>query len=153
VIKLAVIFGPQHWDAALLRLFTGCVAYHVAWVDEERGLMYDMNLLRRRRPWPAYTPSDNVIVFLYAVPGVTITREYLEDRLTQDNSEYGVMDFVLFALRGFFHLIGKPTRNAKGVICSEMCNIDVWACGGKTPWKVEDAPPSPCDWWRWLAKN
>lgn len=145
-MQLAVIFNAQKLSGRLTRLFTGCAAYHVAWVDEEAGLMYDMNLLRRRRKWPYY-PQDRVALF--DAPAL-VTRDYLEDKLTSDENRYGFTDYLLFALRLLYHLFGRSTRNAGGVICSEMVNDDIWACGGVTPWRPSDAPPSPCDLYGWL---
>ena len=149
MITLAIIFNDRKLSGWLTRLFTGCYAYHVVWVDEGAGRMYDMNLIRRRRPWPHY-PADQVA--MYDAP-VTITREYLEDSLTRDGSRYGVLDYLLFALRPLFHLVGRSTRNAGGVICSEMVNGDIWATGGETPWRPDGAPPSPCDLYRWLQSR
>lgn len=149
MIKLAVIFNDRKLSGWLTRLFTGCYAYHVAWVDEEAGLMYDMNLLRRRRAWPHY---DEARVLMFAAPG-NVSREYLEQRLTDDGARYGVVDYMLFALRPLYHLFGRSTRNAGGVICSEMVNDDIWATGGDTPWRPEDPPPSPCDLYRWLREQ
>ena len=149
-MKLAIIFNERKLSGVLTRLFTGCYAYHALWVDEERGVMYDMHLIRRRREWPHY-PEEQVVLF-DAPPGVT--REYLEAKLTSDDNRYGVADYCLFLLRPLFHLVGKSTPNAAGVICSEMVNDDIWECEGgdavPTPWRPTDAPPSPCDLFRWL---
>lgn len=144
-MKLAVIINASKLSGRLTKFFTGCPAYHVAWVDEESGLMYDMNLLRRRRKWPYY-PLDQVALF--DAPG-NVTQAYLEDKLTSDDNIYGFFDYLMFLLRPVYHLFGKSTRNAGGVICSEMVNNDIWACGGTTPWNPGDEPPSPCDILRW----
>lgn len=143
-MKLAIIFNSEKLSGRLTKIFTGCYAYHTAWVDEDAGLVYDMNLLRRRRAWPRYKTSQ---VILIDFPQVT--RDYLEDRLTKDNSRYGFRDYALFAVRWAYHLVGKSTRNAGGKICSEMCNEDLIACGVETPWMLSDQPPSPCDLFRW----
>ena len=147
-MKLAIIFNHNKLSGRLTRFWTGCYAYHTAWVDEEAGVMYDMNLLRRRRAWPHYPEAE---VILEDFPQVT--REYLERRLTEDDARYGVVDYCLFMLRPLFHLLGYSTRNAAGVICSEMCNIDARACGYDTPWPLDAPPPSPCDWFRWLLSR
>lgn len=143
-MKLAIIFNDQKFSGKLTRFFTGCHAYHVAWVDEDSGLMYDQHLIRRRREWPRYHEAQ---VLLLDFPQVT--REYLESRLTQDGSVYGWLDYLLFSVRPLYHLFGRSTRNAGGVICSEMVNNDLWACGVRTPWDEFEAPPSPCDLFRW----
>lgn len=149
MVKIAVIFNANKLSGRLTRLFTGCSAYHVAWVDDEAGKMYDMHLLRRRRKWPYY-PDEQVLLF-NAPAAVTVA--YLEAQLTSDENHYGVTDYLLFALRPLYHLLGKSTRNAGGVLCSEMVNNDIWACGGVTPWAISDAPPSPCDLYGWLRER
>lgn len=147
MIKLAIIFNDHRLSGRLTKLFTGCYAYHAAWVDEDAGLMYDMHLIRRRRAWPHY-PEAQVALF---EPPVMVSREWLEHRLTYDDATYGVLDYCLFALRPIFHLFGRSTRNAGGVICSEMINDDLRARGAATPWGPDEAPPSPCDLYRWLS--
>ena len=137
MIRVAFVFNAGKLSGILTRIFTGCSCYHVAFVDEERGLMYDMNLLRRRRPWPHYA-DERVIVLDAPVP---VPRAYLEERLTRDDARYGVLDYCLFALRPLYHLVGKSTRNAGGTICSEMVASDLQANG----WSAEFAEvPSPC---------
>lgn len=148
-MKLAIIFNTKKISGKLTKFFTGCYAYHTAWVDLENGYMYDMNLLRRRRKWPHYKKGT---VRLYDVPG-NVTREYLEDQLTEDESSYGYLDYILFGIRPLFHLFGKSTRNAKGVICSEMIIKDIHATGGQTPFSLKKNIPSPCDLYRWVKPN
>lgn len=144
-MKLGIVFNPNKFSGKLTKFWTGCYAYHVVWVDEERGLMYDMNLLRRRRKWPHYGEAE---VLLFDFPKVT--QEFLEEKLSSDDSVYGWKDYLLFSLRPLYHLLGKNTRNAGGVICSEMTNNDIWECGDTTPWPVNGPPPSPCDFYNWL---
>lgn len=146
-MQVAIIFNAHKLSGKLTRLFTGCYAYHVAWVDEAGGKMWDMNLLRRRRVWPHYPPEQ---VLLFDAPA-QVTSGYLEQMLETDSNAYGWRDYLLFALRPLYHLFGRSTRNAGGVICSEMINNDIWACGGMTPWPVDGPPPSPCDLCRWLS--
>jgi hypothetical protein len=62
---------------------------------------------------------------------------------------YSVVDYILFGLRPLFHLFGQSTRNAGGLICSEMVNIDAVRAGVLTKWPLDAAPPSPADWYRW----
>ena len=97
-MKLAIIFNTKRLSSQLTKLFTGCYAYHVAWVDVENNVMYDMNLLRRRRPWPYYT-HKYAQVRIYEVPG-NVTREFLENKLTSDESHYGYIDYLLFIVTG-----------------------------------------------------
>jgi hypothetical protein len=145
MVKLAIIFNEHKLSGKLTKFWTGCYAYHCVWVDEKYRQMYDMHWIRRRRSWPHYPEY-----VLFDAPG-NVTREYLEGMLDSDESWYGVRDYVLFLFRPVFHLFGKSTPNAKGVICSEMLNNDIWACGGQTPWEPDDAPPSPCDLYRFLS--
>ena len=147
-MKLGVVFNQNKWNGKLTKLFTGCYAYHTIWVDEELGFMYDMNKLRRKRRWPRYK-QDEVLLFDFP----QVTREYLEEATLTDDTTYGYLDYILFGFRWFYHLIGKPTRNAGGQICSEVTNKDLWKCGVKTPWNPKDAPPSPCDIYRWLNET
>lgn len=145
-MKLAIIFNSNKLSGKLTRFFTGCYAYHAAWVDEQAGVMYDMHLIRRRRTWPHYESSE---VLLFDFPAVT--REYMERMLSTDDSTYGWIDYLLFGLRPIYHLLGRSTRNAGGVICSEMINNDLRACGVSTQWDEFDAPASPCDLYRWAV--
>jgi hypothetical protein len=147
-MKIAIIINTSNLSGRLTKFFTGCYAYHVAWVDEEAGLMYDMNLLRRVRYWPHYEHGS---FKLFDQPEKSnVTREFLEKKLKVDENHYGVIDYLMFALRPFYHLIGKSTRNAGGKICSESLNDDIHECGGFTPWHPNDEPPSPCDILKWL---
>lgn len=124
-------------SSALTRLFTGSGCYHVGFTDGVK--FWDMNLLRRRRNWPGlYDPAK---VILAPTP-VAVTAEYLDHKLDTDDARYGYWDYALFALRWAYHLVGKSTRNADGVICSEMVANDLADCG----WSVRFAEvPSPAD--------
>lgn len=150
MVKVACILGdPENfWPAKLTFWFTGCRCYHVGWVDEATGLFYDMYWVRRRRVWPRYPVGQYL---LFDCPQVT--REYLESKLTTDESEYGFVDYIRFSLRWLYHLFGQSTRNANGVICSEMLNNDMRECGVVTPWEIDAEPPSPCDILRWLCNT
>ena len=74
-----------------------------------------------------------------------MTREYLEYQLTNDDNTYGVLDYCMFLIRPLFHLVGKSTVNAGGIICSERINMDLWNCGVPTVFRTVDEPPSPAD--------
>jgi hypothetical protein len=147
-MKIAIIFNADKLSGKLTNFFTGCHAYHVGFVDVENNKFYDMNLIRRRRIWSEYARKREYLLF--EAPG-NVTRDYLEHMLDTDKNRYGVIDYCLFALRPIYHLLGASTRNAGGVICSEMINIDVQACHGFTPWALDAPPPSPCDWHRYLV--
>lgn len=146
-MKIGIIFNENKLSGKLTKLFTNSYAYHALWVDEENGKAYDMHWIRRRRVWPMYSP-DHVKLF---DAHCNITREYLESKLETDTAWYGMKDYLLFALRPLFHLFGKSTINAGGVICSEMVNDDIWANGGVTPYPPGKEPPSPADLYRWLS--
>ncbi len=147
-MKLGLVFNHNKINGKATKFFTGCYAYHTIWVDEENGLMYDMSLLRRRRAWPKYR-DDEVLLFDFP----EVTRELMEYKLTHDTTHYGVVDYILFGFRWVYHLLGKPTRNAKGKICSEITNEDLIDSGVITPWKKTDAPPSPCDIYMWVSER
>lgn len=146
-MKIAIIIGnpKKNFLSRLTTIFTNCPAYHAGFLDEETGMFYDMYWLRRRRKWPRY---DSEQVVLFDEPYVT--REYLEEQLSTDDSEYGFLDYISFAFKPIFHIFGKSTRNAGGIICSEMIVRDIVACGGITPFSTSDSPPSPCDLYAWL---
>jgi hypothetical protein len=147
-MKLAFIFDEKKISGKLTKLFTGCYAYHCGWVDAENGVFYDMNLIGRRRSWPAYKSSQ---IVMFEVPEVS--KEYLEYDLTNNNARYGVIDYALFLIRPILHWFGKPTINAGGIICSEKCNNDMVNCGVRTPWGLHHSPPSPCALLDWMLEN
>ncbi len=134
-MQIAFIYGNS-LSSKLTKFFTGSTCYHVAFTDGTR--MWDMHLIRRRRLWPHY-PQSRVILVPTPVP---VTAEYLDHQLDTDEARYGVMDYLFFGFRWAYHLVGKSTRNAGGVICSEMVADDLRRNG----WPVEFAEvPSPAD--------
>ena len=134
-MKLVFIYGTR-FSSKLTKLFTGSTCYHVGFTDGVR--FWDMNLIRRRRLWPLY-PADHTIVV--DCPA-NITADYLDHMLDTDDARYGVWDYLLFGLRPIYHLFGQSTRNAAGVICSEMVADDLIYKGwGKRFVSV----PSPAD--------
>lgn len=149
-MKIVVVVGDPNKNmmSRLTKIFTKCPAYHVGFLHEESNMFYDMWWLRRRRVWPRYQDKT---VFMFDAPEVT--QEYLEHKLSTDDSEYGVLDYLQFALKPLYHVFGLSTKNAGGMICSEMVNSDVWACGGTTPFDPEQSPPSPCELWAWLKNK
>lgn len=118
-MKIAFIYGKQP-SSLLTKLFTGSTCYHVGFTDGER--FWDMNLIRRRRVWPGLYAPEKVIL---AECPVAISAAFLESRLETDDSTYGFADYLMFALRPLYHLVGKSTRNRGGVICSEMVAGDL----------------------------
>ncbi len=137
-MKIAFIYSTTKLSGKLCKWWTGSYCYHVAWVDEAAGLMYDMHLIRRYRKWSHYSP-DTVRLVESPVP---VRGDYLMRQLLQDENTYGFLDYCLFAFRPLFHLFGRSTPNAGGVICSEMVYEDLRANG----WPVTfDEVPSPAD--------
>lgn len=134
-MKVAFIYGKKP-SSLLTWLFTGSRCYHVAFTDGEK--MWDMHLIRRRRPWPHY-PAERVILVDCPVP---VNAAYLEHMLETDERTYGWLDYLLFAMRPVYHLFGKSTRNAGGLICSEQVADDL----AKFGWPIRfDEVPSPAD--------
>lgn len=137
-MKIVFIYGTR-FNSKLTQLFTGSTCYHVGFTDGEK--FWDMNLIRRRRLWPLY-PADRTIVVDCPV---AVTAEYLDHKLDTDDAHYGVVDYLLFGLRWAYHLVGKSTRNASGVICSEMVAKDMAANGWNAQFWLGNEVPSPAD--------
>lgn len=135
-MKLAFIYSRTRISGRLTKFWTGSYCYHVGFTDGRH--FWDMHLIRRRRQWGGYDPAKVVLVDC----PVPVSREYLEKKLETDNAWYGVLDYMLFALRPLHHFFGKSTRNMGGVICSEMVANDLKANG----WGKEFSEvPSPAD--------
>lgn len=132
-----IVFCYNHGiSSALTKLWTGSACYHVGFTDGVH--FWDQNLIRRRRLWPCYD-QQNIILAECPVP---VSAEYLDHMLDTDESTYGWRDYMLFALRPLYHLFGKSTRNAGGVICSELVYNDLQANGWNTCFMEV---PSPAD--------
>lgn len=134
-MKIAFIYNKQP-SSTLTKIFTGSTCYHVGFTNGVH--FWDMNLIRRRRLWAVYEHKKTVLV---DTP-VPITEEYLNYKLDTDEARYGIIDYVLFGLRPLYHLFGKSTRNAGGVICSEMVADDLNTNGWRYTFKEV---PSPAD--------
>ena len=134
-MKIAFIYNKQP-SSTLTKIFTGSSCYHVGFTDGVK--FWDMHLIRRRRLWSIYNNKKTVLI---EAP-VSITAEYLDHKLDTDKARYGVIDYLLFGLRPIYHLFGKSTRNAGGVICSEMVVDDLNANGWRYTFKEV---PSPAD--------
>lgn len=135
-MKIVFIYGNR-FNSRLTKLFTGSTCYHVGFTDGVK--FWDMHKIRRRRLWDGMYPPAR---YLLADCPVPVTAEYLDHKLDTDNSTYGYVDYLLFGLRWFYHLVGKSTRNAGGVICSEMVADDLAACGWRKRFREV---PSPAD--------
>ena len=125
------------------RFFTGSPAYHIGFVDTERGKFYDMNLLFRRRLWPHYKAEH---VTMYECP-VNVTTEMLEYELDTSEDWYGVWDYLAF---GFKKLFSKGRPSFKGAICSEKVEQILVKAGWHSPF--EKFVPSPADFEKALKR-
>lgn len=147
-MKIAIIYNQNKLSGKLTKLFTGSYAYHIGFLDEESDTFYDMHLLVRKISWKAKKYKD------YTLHACELTVDDCDCYLKRDslNIRYGVLDYMLFALRPIYHLFGKSTRNAEGWICSEMVNVWLWRKSGNkaTPFHLDNNPPSPADFERWL---
>lgn len=133
-MKIAFIYGKQP-SSALTKTFTGSTCYHVGFTDGVH--FWDMNLIRRRRVWAGlYDPAK---VILAECP-VAVSAAFLESRLETDDSTYGFVDYLMFALRPLYHLFGASTRNRGGVICSEMIAGDLVINGWPTRFAEVPSP-------------
>jgi hypothetical protein len=138
-MKVAFIYSTKKISGLLTKFFTDSYCYHVGFVDETTDTFYDMNLLRRKRLWSEYSFGKEYVL---ADCPVSISKNFLEYKLATDNNTYGWKDYILFGLRPIFHLFGYSTRNAGGVICSEMVYNDLKECGWP---KLFVEVPSPAD--------
>lgn len=149
--QIVVFMRRDTFFARLCRVFTGCYAYHVAFLVQagEGGhdWIYEMNWMRRRR---ISTPRENVTAYVFPAP-VAIYEQYLIDQLKNRASHYGFADYLGFMWRPVAYLFKRTVPNGKGEICSEMVNIDLIEHGFESPWPIEGPPPSPCDWFKLLG--
>lgn len=135
-MKIAFIYGKKP-SSTLTKLFTGSACYHVGFTDGHH--FWDMHLIRRRRLWPGLYPAEHALLAECPVP---VSAEYLDHKLDTDDATYGWLDYIRFALRPIYHLFGRSTRNAGGVICSELVANDLAANGWPVRWPEV---PSPAD--------
>jgi hypothetical protein len=164
-MKIALIFGaPGKMSADLTEYITGCRAYHICIVCEESGWAYDQHLLFRRFRWEGHYKPE--LVKLYPCP-FEITEEELHEEMLGDidaicNSDgslwrrllrtlYGFRDYAAWALRPFYHAIGKSTPNYGGTVCSGRIRDMGAEHGFHALGTMFEAEPSPCDWARWFA--
>lgn len=148
--KVVFFLHPGSFKGWLMKAFTGCYSYHCGLLMEDTQMFYDMFWMRRRRPWAQVVQqvSHQGSVFKIVDSPVEISEDYLISSILDANTYYGVFDYALFAARWVYHLFGKPTKNAEGMICSEMVYYDLlahkWGCHFKEV-------PSPCDLIRALS--
>ena len=141
-MKIAIISNPKKLSSKLTQFFTGSPAYHICFVDESIGKMWDMNLLFRRRLWPHYKPEN---VTFYQCP-VNVTVDDLELWLDTDEDWYSVLEYTAFAIKKLFTGY-KPSF--KGAICSEKVAQILEKNGWLSPF---ESTPSPADFEKVLIK-
>lgn len=127
-----------------MKAVTGCYSYHCGFLMQDTQMFYDMFWMRRRKPWASVMnqPNHAGSVFKIIDSPVEIPEQYLIDRILNNNTHYGVIDYIRFGFRWAYHLVGKTTPNANGTICSEMINEDLIAHHWHVVYKEV---PSPCD--------
>lgn len=152
-VKIFVVFNHGTLLGKLNRFFTGCYAYHAGFIVTETQTIYDMSLLFRRIDALGKYSDSKIIVF--DLPeGVVVTESDLQAEIFADvetfckggilGSMYGYFDFLMFGFRWLYHLVGKPTRNFRGKICSEKIN-DILVKHGWNESPFNSEVPSPCD--------
>ena len=145
-MKIVLFYDEEGILGKLTKFFTGSYCYHIGFLDEVNHRLYDMHLIRRRRSW--YDCGGKKVEVVKSP--VYISSEYMEKMLDTDNNTYGFTDYLLFSLRWVYHLFGKSTPNAHGVICSELVYNDLKANG----WDYTFTEvPSPADFERVLLKE
>lgn len=133
-----------------MKVFTGCYSYHCGILMNDTKMFYDMFWMRRRQPWDEVVQKVNhqSAVFKIVDSPVEIAEDYLVESILDANTHYGIFDYALFATRWIFHLFGKATKNAQGMICSEMVYYDLLV----HKWGEHfQEVPSPCDLIRTLS--
>lgn len=147
-MKLAIISSTTKLSGKLTKFWTGSYAYHCGFVDEASDTFYDMHWNPRCTTWTEHGYKD-VKFFDVNITLEDCARYRIKDR----DITYGWRDYTLFALRPFYHLIGKSTRNGGGMICSEMVNNWLWDKNIRaTPFSPMQEPPSPADLDRFFNK-
>jgi len=147
--KIVIFIDPSKPFGKLTKIFTGCYAYHTAFLQEESGYIYDMYLMRRRRYWDSIKKEYEGKYLIYDSP-IEILEDYFVNSILNRSDPYGFKDYLLFGLRPIYHLFGKSTRNEKGVVCSEMILEDLASNGWLDMPKEWKEIPSPCDWYNLL---
>lgn len=144
---VAFILSDTNWEGKLTKIFTDSYCYHVGFLSDDKKWFYDMHLVKRRSPWEGQYDSENVMLMQCPVK-----EEDLLDDIADSNADissgsvwYGVLDYLMFAFRPLFHLLGKSTPNFTGIICSEWVNDMLISAGVQTGFDENEGPPSPAD--------
>lgn len=133
-MQVAFVYGKKP-NSTLTRIFTGSTCYHVGFTDGE--WFWDMHQHRRVGPWKGRYPAERVI--LVDCP-VQITAALLDQQVLDQTVAYGWRDYLAFAFRWAYHLVGKSTRNYGGEICSEWVGNVLRAMGWDRSFEEVEAP-------------
>jgi hypothetical protein len=142
--KIVFFLNTKSFKGKLMKAVTGCYSYHCGFLVEDSQLFYDMFWMRRRRPWAEVVDqiSHDDSIFKIVDSPVEIPEPYFIDKILNGNTHYSLGDYARFGLRWFYHLFGKTTVNADGLICSEMVHCDLVEHNWHVTFKEV---PSPCD--------
>lgn len=142
--KIVFFMSPFTAKGKLMKVFTGCYSYHCGILMWDTMNFYDMFWMRRKRSWVDVVSQldHKKAIFKIVDSPVEIPENYLESMVLNHNTHYGVIDYALFGVRWAYHLVGKTTRNAGGLICSEMVHNDLILHNWHVTYKEV---PSPCD--------
>lgn len=142
--KIVFFLNTKSFKGWLMKKFTGCYSYHCGFLMEDTQMFYDMFWMRRRLPWGTVINAKNHegSTFKIIDSPVEIPENYLASCILDSNTHYGVLDYIRFGFRWAYHLVGKTTKNAGGLICSEMVHNDLILHHWHVTYKEV---PSPCD--------
>lgn len=146
--------GWERLYTLALKLFSGSRIKHVGYLDVKSQMFHEMKETFVSVPWGprlAEALRDGDKIRIVDAP------EYISPETTNalhiaagNGIQYGVVDYILFAIRPIYRLIGKPVRNYGGWICSEIVyialRIEGWA-------KTYVSVPSPGDLYRTLMNE
>ena len=149
-MKLAIICDTSRFSSRIqfimAWLFEGdrCTErpYHAAWYDSGTDEYFDMNWRFRVVPGEYYGSRT----IYYFEPPAEMLRSDIEPDVGR--FFYGVLDVLLFPVLKIFN------ANAPGWHCSEIINKQLRRKHGNiTPWRLWNAPPSPCSMLKWAQVN
>lgn len=132
----------------LSRIFSGSNIYHVGFLSDDGETAYDMSLLKRAFKIQDYSPDSIILLKIpmyLSEPKILMEIAYTNGELSTRSTFYGIWDYLAFAIRPLYHILGKSTPNFRGVICSEWVNNKIVEAQGDNGFKLSDCPPSPTD--------
>lgn len=137
----------------LMKILTGCYAYHSAFIDMNTGILYEMNIRRRARKYSFVAISKKInekSLKVYDLPAEINQDDFLSYLIQQtmfDDTLYGFRDYFNHFIYSISKFLGIPKKfkNTDGFICSDMVNHDMIVHGWNSPWPEHHMPPTPCD--------